>query len=188
MDRTAAPNRSSAATRAALIEAAGALFSKAGYDSVGVRELAERAGVNAALVNRYFGSKLGLLTATVEGRFHIGALLVGDPSTLGDRLARFLVLRKSPDGLDPTRLMLRSAASAEAGPMLREAVATQVVQPLATWLAGEDAHERAIAIASVIFGVGMTADALAPDPAPATNSDILMRHLGAVLQRLIDGA
>ena len=188
MDRIEAPPRSSAATRAALVEAAGSLFSRSGYDNVGVRELAERAGVNAALVNRYFGSKLGLLGATVEGKFHVAALLVGDRATLGERIARFLVHRRAPESLDPTRLMLRSASSVDAGPLLREAVASQVIRPLATWLEGEDSEERATAIASVIFGVGMTSDALAPEPAPAIDGDALRRHLGAVLQLLIEGS
>jgi AcrR family transcriptional regulator len=188
MDAPAAPPRTGAATRAALIDAAQVLFTRSGYDHVGVRELAARAGVNAALVNRYFGSKLGLLEQAVDGRFDVGVLLVGDRATLGDRLARSLVRRRRAGSFDPTRLMLRSAASPEAGPLLRAAVAAQVTAPLAAWLGGADAHERAALIASVLFGIGLSSEVLAPEPPAPTSGEALARHLGPLLQRLIDGA
>ena len=56
-----------------------------------VREIAAEAGVNAALINRYFGSKMGLFTEVVGDSFTIGDLLVGDRGTLGERLAGYLL-------------------------------------------------------------------------------------------------
>ncbi|MCA9878016.1 MAG: helix-turn-helix transcriptional regulator, partial [Thermomicrobiales bacterium] len=47
--------RSAPATRQAILEAARVCFTQGGYDQVGVRELASRAGVDPALINRYFG-------------------------------------------------------------------------------------------------------------------------------------
>src|ERR1700760_2210047 len=49
--------RDAAATRKAILASARAAFARAGYDGVGVREIAAGAGVTAMLVNRYFGSK-----------------------------------------------------------------------------------------------------------------------------------
>src|SRR5215510_16021141 len=49
--------RNAAATRAAILASARRAFARAGYESVGVREIAKGAGVTAMLVNRYFGSK-----------------------------------------------------------------------------------------------------------------------------------
>ncbi|HEV7965751.1 MAG TPA: helix-turn-helix domain-containing protein, partial [Actinoplanes sp.] len=49
--------RNAAATRAAILASARRNFARAGYDGVGVREIAGGAGVTAMLVNRYFGSK-----------------------------------------------------------------------------------------------------------------------------------
>ena len=174
----------SAATRAALLASARRLFSEHGYDYVGVREIAEGAGVNAALINRYFGSKLGLFTETVADSFTIGDLLVGDRSTLGDRLARYLVRpRRAP--FDPSLVLLRSAASPEAGGVLRAALSEQVAMPLAAWLGGADARERAGLVVAVLFGVSLTRDVVGTST--LAEADRLVGHLGAVLQRLIDG-
>src|SRR3569623_3350198 len=49
--------RDAAATRRAILTSARKAFAQAGYDGVGVREIAAGAGVTAMLVNRYFGSK-----------------------------------------------------------------------------------------------------------------------------------
>src|ERR1700754_66811 len=53
--------RDAAATRAAILASARRCFARAGYDGVGVREIAEGAGVTAMMVNRYFCSKERLL-------------------------------------------------------------------------------------------------------------------------------
>ena len=52
--------------RSALLRAARELMAEKGLPRVTVREVAERAGVGAALVNYYFGSKAGLLDAIVQ--------------------------------------------------------------------------------------------------------------------------
>ena len=44
-------------TRLSILESARQAFITLGYDQAGVREIAAKADVNAALVNRYFGSK-----------------------------------------------------------------------------------------------------------------------------------
>src|SRR5258708_16052527 len=58
--------RNSEATRQAILESALSAFVRAGYDGVGVREIAGGAGVDAMLVNRYFGSKEELFAEAVH--------------------------------------------------------------------------------------------------------------------------
>jgi AcrR family transcriptional regulator len=53
------------ASRDALLGAARALFDERGYDRATTREIGERAGVDPALIARYFGSKEGLYIATI---------------------------------------------------------------------------------------------------------------------------
>ncbi|MET7663100.1 TetR/AcrR family transcriptional regulator [Streptomyces sp. NPDC055059] len=53
----AGSRRNSARTREALLRAATELFSERGYDRTTIREIGERAGVDPALIARYFGSK-----------------------------------------------------------------------------------------------------------------------------------
>ena len=50
-------------TRAALLDAARAEFAERGYDGATVRVIAERAGVDPAMVNHWFGGKETLFTA-----------------------------------------------------------------------------------------------------------------------------
>ena len=188
-----APTPGSAATRAALLAAARGHFSSSGYDAAGVREIAAEAGVNAALVNRYFGSKLGLFEAAVADSFTVRNLLVGERATLGERLARYLVGRRRGGAADadlqydPALVVLRSAASPEAGPVLRAALDAQVVQPLAAWLGGADAHERAGLIVAALFGIAAARDVLGVGALAPVHADALAPPLAPFLQRLIDG-
>lgn len=69
--RTPPPRRRDAArTRQLLIDAARHRFAHDGYTATTVRDIADDAGVNVALINRYFESKEGLfgacLTAAVD--------------------------------------------------------------------------------------------------------------------------
>jgi AcrR family transcriptional regulator len=67
--------RDAAATRSAIFEAATRRFACQGYQYAGVREIAADAGVDAAMVNRYFGSKEGLFAEVIERAFDIRYLV-----------------------------------------------------------------------------------------------------------------
>ncbi len=70
------PRRDPVATQRALLEAAAALFSARGFDGVPIEALAERAGVNKALISYHFGGKRGLYRAVLSAGF----------STMAERL------------------------------------------------------------------------------------------------------
>lgn len=53
-------------TPESLLDAAEALFSERGYDSVGIREIAERAGANLAAIRYHFGGKRELYLEVVR--------------------------------------------------------------------------------------------------------------------------
>ena len=176
------------ATRDALLASARASFTAHGYDRATVREITGRLGANPSLVNRTFGSKRALFAAAVADSFRIGDLLLGERATLGDRLARWLVSPRPSGGFDPTLVLLRSAASPEAGPLLRAALAEQVVAPLAGWLGGARAEARAGLVLAVLFGVAVTRDVMGVEAMREASREALAAYLGPALQRLIDGA
>jgi len=63
-----APRRRDAAgTRQLLLSAARRRFARAGYTTTTLREIADDAGVNVALIGRYFASKEGLFEACLRG-------------------------------------------------------------------------------------------------------------------------
>ena len=57
------------ATRAAILDAAKKLFAAKGFDAATVRDICEEAGVNIALVSRYFGSKRELYAEVSRSLF-----------------------------------------------------------------------------------------------------------------------
>lgn len=73
--------RNAAATRDAILQSAIRHFARAGYDGVGVREIAADAGVTAMLVNRYFGSKEKLFAEAVETSFTAPVFIAEAPRT-----------------------------------------------------------------------------------------------------------
>jgi len=60
------PGADGEAVRTALLETARRLFAERGYQAVSVRALAAEAGVNAAMIHYYFGSKEGLYLAVMR--------------------------------------------------------------------------------------------------------------------------
>ncbi|TVK95822.1 hypothetical protein AYJ01_03535 [Shewanella algae] len=66
MKATAGRPKGHSGVRDALIEAARSCFTLKGYERVSTRELARKAGVDAAMIRYYFGSKAGLFEAMVR--------------------------------------------------------------------------------------------------------------------------
>ncbi len=58
-------SRDAAASKESLLQAAQGLFGQRGFERTTIREIGERAGVDAALIARYFGSKADLYVAAV---------------------------------------------------------------------------------------------------------------------------
>jgi len=63
-----ATKRDSAASKLRLLEAAIDVFSEHGYKATTTRMVAKKAGLNAALISRYFGNKEKMLLAVFEGQ------------------------------------------------------------------------------------------------------------------------
>ena len=61
--------RGPGATRQALLRAGAELFSERGFDGVPIEEVADRAGVNKALISYHFRGKRGLYVAILESTF-----------------------------------------------------------------------------------------------------------------------
>ncbi|MCD6060838.1 MAG: hypothetical protein K0S16_1149, partial [Moraxellaceae bacterium] len=57
---------SSAATQAALIEAAAPLFIAQGFEGTKTRDIADKAKANVSAINYHFGSKMGLYQAVIK--------------------------------------------------------------------------------------------------------------------------
>lgn len=148
--------RSSAATRAALLAAATAHFARDSYDNVSLREIAADAGVDVALVSRYFGGKEELFEAVLAACPPPDSLFEGHPSKFGERVARMLVDEpQENEKLDIILVLLRSASSHGAAEAIRRWGDERFYGPFARWLGGPNAKERVRLAGSIIKGVAI---------------------------------
>ena len=181
--------RNAAATRAAIIEAASALFSRDGYDQVGVREIAADAGIDPALVNRYFGSKEGLLVAVLESLVDKSHELQMPPGELGPAVARRILLRegqRSQDQLNAIDMAIRSN-SPNARAVVRDDVKARFVAPIAERLGGgPDAEARAHLFSAIMMGVGVMRGLLGESAASRPYVNEMIAHLAPILDQLAD--
>lgn len=147
--------RDSVATRQALLDAARELFGAKGYDGTSLREIGERAGVDASLIARYFGNKVALYSATLqaEGSSDDGS----EDRTDVDALVRRLLLRVESRGLGP---LLQALSEPDVDPDIRqtsrEHMQRRVIGPLAERMRREciDMPElRAEILLATVLGV-----------------------------------
>jgi AcrR family transcriptional regulator len=150
---TSAPRkRSASATRESILAAATRRFASQGYERSGAREIAGDAGVTAALVNRYFGSKEGLYAEVIDRSFDVGDLFDGPMADLPLRLARRAVHGHGDAGQTTLLLLLRSATEPHAAVLLKSKIDQAFIRPLAGKLEGPDAAARAALVAAQLTG------------------------------------
>jgi len=190
---TAKPRRNASATRQAILDSARQAFTRAGYDGVGVREIAQNAGVTAMLVNRYFGSKEKLFEEAVEATLAVPGILrneitkaQNDMQRLSQALAAELVATTSPgvSPLDGILLLIRSAANEQAATILRES-AVRHLKPLVDILSGEDAPDRAAMFLAVVAGFLLMRRVIAVPALVEAEQPALIKHLQGILECLL---
>lgn len=82
--------RDSAASRERLLRAAGELFAERGFDRTTARDIGERAGVDPAMIARYFGGKAQLYVAVLGAENPSDTFAdLFDPDRLAGLLNRF---------------------------------------------------------------------------------------------------
>lgn len=153
---TTVRRRDAAATKTAILEAAHTLFARGSYENVGVREIASKAGVDAALVSRYFGSKEELfadvLRSGERGVDVIGSELEG----LTDRVADLMLDPEEKKSLDDILIILNSCASPIAGRAVRDSINERFHSPFANVIGGDHAMVRAQLLGAMLLGISIS--------------------------------
>ena len=174
-------------TKSVLLHHAERAFTAAGFDDVGVRDIAQAASVNPALVNRYFGSKQGLFEAVLEAQGDAGDLLGREQATWGRVLAAVMVKKvgTEPD-VDPFLILLRSAQSKSVGEMVHRSVECRLIEPFALHYGSTTrARMKSRLILSVILGVDVIERVVKLPHDPDGLSDF-EDILGQALQAIVD--
>lgn len=119
------------ATRDKLLTHARRLMWARGYGAVSLREVAQAAGVDVALVSRYFGGKKGLFEATLIDAFPTPVTGDFSQNELVERVVQMFVTAPR-HGPDPSvmRMVLMNAHDDEIGNMVRAAHEDQIQETL----------------------------------------------------------
>jgi AcrR family transcriptional regulator len=178
-------------TRADILEAARASFAELGYDRTSVRGVAARAGVDPALVHRFYGSKDDLLAAALTVALNPGEripeLMEGDVGALGERVVRyFLSVWEQSPSREVLIGMLRSAATNErAAAQLRQFFGREVLGRIAARLGHEDAELRATLAGSQLLGLAMARYIIRFDPIASAEPQTIVETIAPTLQRYL---
>lgn len=180
-------------TREQLLAVARRRFLAEGYQAVTMRAVAAEAGVDAALISYFFGSKKGLFGAALALTANppevlLGAL-PGDPRTLPERVLTALVTTwDDPRHGAPLRVMVSAAIQEpELGRLLKEVLEREVIDRLAEHLGGADAARRAAAFGTQLAGVVLVRYLLYVEPIASMPVDELVRRLAPGLRASLSG-
>ncbi|MEZ0351886.1 TetR family transcriptional regulator [Mycobacterium sp. pR1184] len=175
--------RSSEQTKAAILAAARERFGSAGFQGATIRRIAADAGVDPAMVMRYYGSKDNLFAAAAEFDLQFPDAAAMDRAQLGRSLVRHFLERWDDGAL--VILLRSSATNDEAAQRMQEIFRSQI-QPLAASLVPEnESGLRAGLVASQILGMALCRFVLRIPPVVDMTRDEIVDWLGPTIQRYL---
>ncbi|MDX6354075.1 MAG: hypothetical protein QOF98_978 [Streptomyces sp.] len=179
------------ATKDRILAAAREEFSARGYDKTSVRGIGKAAGVDAALVHHYFGTKEQIFTTAVESSLQpamdVPEAISGSLDGLGERLARFMLrIWENPETRDPLLAVVRSAVTNDtAAALFRGLVSRTVLARAAGELEAPDAEFRVQLAASQLVGIIMLRYVVKVEPMASAAPEQLVRMVAPALQRYL---
>jgi AcrR family transcriptional regulator len=173
-------------TREEILAAARRAFATRGYAQTGVREIAAAAGINSALVVRYFGGKQKLFVATIDADMALGPFIAGAREQLGRHIVDYLVHKPSSE-TDALAILLLGATDPSLSAALKRVVRQRLFDPLVAWLGGRDAPSRAALLLALVSGLWMYRRMLPLPPLTGAMDRAAAATLARMIQDLVDG-
>lgn len=179
-------------TRSALLDAARVEFVERGYEGATVRIMAQRAGVDPAMVNHWFGGKDGLFVAAMDFPVNpaevLPRLVEGDPNQTGERVVRTFLSIWDANGGGALAALMRSVSSHEsAAKMLREFAGRMILRGVVAPIAPDRPELRAALCATQVAGLGMVRYVLRLEPLASADHDTVVAAVAPNLQRYLTG-
>ena len=179
-------------TREEIAEAARRQFAELGYDRATLRGIAGEAGVDAALVVRFYGSKDALfrevmaLPPTVAAA--IASLADGPTATIGRRLAEVIVgMLENPRSRSVVLGRIRSASShPDAAALVRETV-TRDVGRLVAAVTDDEPETRAVLVGSQVVGLALARHVVRVEPLASLPAADVIDYIAPTLQHYLVG-
>jgi AcrR family transcriptional regulator len=179
-------------TREAITSAARAQFSELGYDRTTIRGVAREAGVDPALVLRFYGSKdalfrevMALPPAAAEALERIAD---GPRETVGRRLAELIVgLLENPETRAIVLGRIRAASShPEAAALVRETV-TRDVRRLTDAVSDDAPDVRAVLAGTHVVGLAFARYVVLVEPLASMSAADVVEYAAPTFQRYLVG-
>ncbi|MEJ8277819.1 TetR family transcriptional regulator [Pseudonocardia spirodelae] len=179
-------------TRAGLLAAARAEFAERGFDGATVRRIAERAGVDPAMVNHWFGGKEKLFLSALDLPVDPGTVrelvLTGPGDGVGERIVRGFLTVWDTGGGTAMAALLRSVAGHDvAARMLREFVVGAILRPVTGRWSPDRPDERGALVASQLIGLGMMRYVVRLEPLASASREEVVATVAPTVQRYLTG-
>jgi AcrR family transcriptional regulator len=179
-------------TRASILAEATALFASHGYAGTTVRAVAAAAGVDAALVHHYFGSKddlfLAALQAPLDPREVLRSVAEGGLEGAGERLLRtFLGVWDDEATRLPLLALVRRVFDPEGRQLVRDGFMRMVLAPIGAGLGVDQPELRMSLVASQLMGIVLTRYVVGVEPLASASPDELVAAYAPALQGYLEG-
>jgi AcrR family transcriptional regulator len=179
--------RDAEATRSAILQAARERFAADGYERATIRAIAADAGIDPALVIRYYANKEGLFAAAAAFDLRLPDLGDLPRAELGVALVDHFLTRWEAD--DTLQALLRAATTnPTAAARMRAVFAEQVAPGIAALCSDRrTAATRAGLVASQLLGVALCRYVLELPPVVMMSREAILVRVGPVIQRYLEG-
>jgi AcrR family transcriptional regulator len=182
--------RRSDRTRAGILAAARVEFARHGYQRSTVRVIAAQAGVDPALVIRYFGSKEQLFQDVLDVHLVLPDLSSVPSDRYGDQIVRHFVEKWEDERFREAYIFLfRTAMDNDIGASRMRAVFREQIIPHTKALVEDpdEVEQRAVAVMTQLLGLGACRYVLAIPPLVELTVDELAARFGPTIQRYLTG-
>ncbi|MCC6238265.1 MAG: TetR family transcriptional regulator [Dehalococcoidia bacterium] len=177
-------------SRGDILGAARALFASRGYRGTTTRAVAERAGVDVALIHHFFGTKMRLFAESLELARIAGRLseqLAAPSGDVAEGVARLYLETLFTEHRDTFAGLLRTVlGSPDDVPELRRIMGEQIVGVASRSLGGPDAALRAELVAAQMIGILVLRHLVGVEPIATTSNEALVRYLVPALRTYLE--
>jgi AcrR family transcriptional regulator len=194
-DRASAPRgrrRGSPDTRSAILGAARSSFAAHGFAGTTIRAVASAAGVDAALVHHYFGTKdelfLAALELPVDPRALLGPAVAGPIEEAAERfLGVFLSVWDDPDIRPSLLAVARGIMDPSASRLLSEGILPVIIEPIGAALGVDRPEDRMPLVASQVIGLILLRYVLGVEPLASMSRERVIATYAPTIQRYLTG-
>lgn len=180
-------------TKLRIQQAAARLFASRSFETVSTRAIAKEAGVDAALIHHYFGSKEGLFQAVLNAAIRpeqLEVLVVSEsPEDWGRQLVRAADKVWTSPAAPALKAVVRRILVGHEG-MLREFVTRSLLNRFLSHIKGPETERRlrASLIGSQMSGLVIARHIVGIEPLASLSTDEVADLIGPVLQHYITGS